>query len=78
MKFLCGTLLISQSIYDGLAPRYVIFLHMKDYLIWIHFFVEFEVKVLEEHGFIALKLAQRVGGLFITSPSQFGRTAREC
>ena len=50
----------------------------EDYLIWIHFFVEFEVKVLEEHGFLALRLARRVGGLFISSPSQFGRTTREC
>ena len=42
------------------------------------FFVEFEVKFLEEHGFLASRLARRVGGLFISSPSQFGRTAREC
>ena len=78
MKFVFESILISQSLYDGLAPRYVIFLHMKDYLIWIHFFVEFEVKVLEEHGFLALRLARQVGGLFISSPSQFGHKAREC
>ena len=40
------------------------------------FLVEFEVKVLEEHGFLALRRARRVGGLFISSPSQFGRSAR--